>query len=135
MVALGPWPYGGKHTVVMTGRPLVPTPGRKAQFAPVEGGRSSGCGDRERRRLDLRRRGGGAIVPRGKAATPWNCVVPSDGDGIPLFGRGTPGAACASRRRNTANGLMQLDYEMLAEGRRRQSNRERLRCQHEQREG
>jgi dihydrofolate reductase len=119
MREFGPWPYRGKRTVVMTRRALTPaTPDTDASAEPVDA-----LADRlvtETTSGDIWVFGGGEVARSFLSARRLDtlelCVVPIlIGDGIALFGPGT----CESGLRLTmlrqyANGLVRLDYDVLA---------------------
>ena len=120
MLTFGPWPYGGKRTVVMTHRTLAPvTPDSETATGPV-----AALADRlaAESRSDVWVFGGGeiarAFLAAGRLDTLELCVVPVIiGEGIALFGPGTPPCRLhLTRTQPYANGLVRLDYAVVAGG-------------------
>jgi dihydrofolate reductase len=117
MLEFGPWPYGGKRTVVMTRRRLTPsTPDTEATAEPVTAIADRLAGDG----CDVWIFGGGeiarAFLAAGRLDTLELCVVPVViGEGIPLFGAGTvPRNLRLTMTQPYPNGLVRLDYEVGA---------------------
>ena len=117
MLGFGPWPYADKHTVVMTRIALRPaTPDTEVSAEPLET-----LADRLSEgttRGDVWVFGGGEVAHAFLAARRLDtlelCVVPVlVGDGIALFGSGTPESNLRlTTSRRYANGLVRLDYEI-----------------------
>jgi dihydrofolate reductase len=121
MLGFGPWPYGGKRTVVMTHSPLVAsTPDTETSAAQVDA--LADVLARETRNGDVWVFGGGevarAFLNARRLDTLELCVVPIlIGDGIPLFGPGTPAVDLRlSMSWRYINGLVRLDYGVPAGG-------------------
>ncbi len=119
MLGFGPWPYAGKRTVVMTRIALRPaTPDTEVSAEPVET-LADRLANETTRGGDVWVFGGGEVARSFLAARRLDtlelCVVPVlVGDGIGLFGSGTP--ECHLRltmSRHYAHGLMRLDYDVL----------------------
>ena len=118
MLGFGPWPYADKHTVVMTRIALRPaTPDTEVSAEPIEM-----LADRLSEQTtggDVWVFGGGEVARAFLAARRLDtlelCVVPIlIGDGIALFGPGTPQSNLRlTTSRRYANGLVRLDYEIL----------------------
>ena len=116
MLAFGPWPYGGKRTIVVTRRPLnAATPDTEATADAV-----ADLADRLAAESagDVWIFGGGeiarAFLAAGRLDTLELCIVPVlIGDGIALFGPGIPPRGlCLTMTQPYANGLVRLDYEL-----------------------
>ena len=116
MLEFGPWPYGGRRTIVLTRRPLVPTtPDTEATADPVPLLADRLAADSA---SDVWIFGGGeiarAFLAAGRLDTLELCIVPVlVGDGIALFGPGTaPRNLRLALTRPYAHGLVRLDYEV-----------------------
>jgi len=118
MLGIGPWPYEGKRTVVMARNAVtVSTAGTEVSAEPV--GVLADRLARETNSGDVWIFGGGeiarAFLSARRCDTLELCIVPVViGDGIPLFGPGSP--ACGlrlTRAKHYDNGLVCLDYEVL----------------------
>ena len=115
MLGFGPWPYGGKRTIVMTRRPLTPaTPDTEATAEPVPVLAERLAAERN----DVWIFGGGeiarAFLAAGRLDTLELCIVPVlISEGIALFGPGTaPSNLRLTMTKPYANGLVRLDYEV-----------------------
>jgi dihydrofolate reductase len=120
MLEFGPWPYGGKRTVVMSRRPSTPeTPDTEVTADPL-----STLADRlaAESASDIWIFGGGevarAFLAAGRLDTFELCIVPVlVGDGIALFGPGTPPRSVRlAMTQPYANGLVRMDYEVTDVG-------------------
>jgi dihydrofolate reductase len=117
MLEFGPWPYGGKRTLVMTRRPFAPaTPDTEASTDSVDALAARLAAETS----DVWIFGGGevarAFLAAGRLDTLELCVVPVlIGDGIVLFGPGTRASDLhLTMMQRYPNGLVRLDYEVLA---------------------
>jgi dihydrofolate reductase len=120
MLEFGPWPFGGKRTIVMTRGPLAPaTPDTETSAAQVDGLAEQLA--RETRNGDVWVFGGGevarAFLDARRLDTLELCIVPIlIGAGIPLFGPGTPTRDLRlAMSWRYINGLVRLDYSVPAE--------------------
>jgi dihydrofolate reductase len=118
MLTFGPSPWDGKRTIVMTSRPL----GNAAAATSASAEPAEAIADRlaaETTHGDVWVFGGGevarAFLDAGRLDTLELCVVPHlIGQGIPLFGGGTPPSNLRlTRSRQYPNGLVCLDYDVL----------------------